>query len=134
VPPVKNIVRNQWCTESRTWPGSEDERAQFEVKKCELLDAAVCCVQYVLVSLAREVEASKLESLTVAPRALRGLPDSRKHELMRFLAVDADVLRDDESAGVTKTPRWWRKTGRRGIVTRYACSTNPPLQTTKRMY
>jgi hypothetical protein len=39
VPPVKNIVRNQWCTVSRTWPGSEDERAQFEAKKRELLAA-----------------------------------------------------------------------------------------------
>lgn len=105
MPPVKNIVRNQWCTESRTWPGSEDERAQFEVKKRELLDAAVRCVQYVLVSLAREVEENKRESLFVAPRVLRGLSDSRIRELVSFLYMDGAVLRNDESAGTALLAR-----------------------------
>jgi hypothetical protein len=86
--------------------------------------SAVCSTCWCLVSLAREVAAGD--------RVLSGLPDSRKQELARWLVLDADVLRDNESAGtalfahdtvdIFKTPRWWRRTGRRAVVTRCVCA------------
>jgi hypothetical protein len=95
---LKKIVTGQLCENSRKWPSTAADRIAFEKIKIAQLDAAVRCVQYVLVSLARAVK---------TPQFFAGseLPDTRQKELTSFLSLHETVLSDDASAGTALFPR-----------------------------